>query len=93
MRHKSCLRRMLPLAVLTAVLISAAPPASAFLFGGEEEIPAVSAFSKNGPEDQVITFSAADFKVEGKEALSSLVVERLPDPAAGVLTLGGLPLA
>ena len=93
MRHKSCLRRMLPLAVLTAVLISAAPPASAFLFGGEEEIPAVSAFSKNGPEDQVITFSADDFKVEGKEALSSIVVERLPDPAAGVLTLGGLPLA
>ena len=93
MRHKPFLRGILPLAVLTAVLLSAAPPASAFLFGGEEETPAVAAFSKNGPEDQVITFSAGDFKVEGREALASIVVERLPDSSVGVLTLGGLPIS
>ena len=93
MKQKSFVRRALLLAVLGAVLLSSALPAFAFPFGGAEEAPAVTAFSKNGPEGQMISFAAEDFKVEGEETLEALVIEALPDPAAGTLTLGGSPLA
>ncbi|WP_186564822.1 Ig-like domain-containing protein [Lawsonibacter celer] len=89
MKHCSFLRRALPVAVLAAVLCTAGMPASALLSGGQNAAPAVSAFSKNGPITQEIAFTRADFRVEGDAALESVIVDRLPDAGAGVLTLGG----
>ncbi len=94
MKHLSCLHRTLSLAVLTALLLSAALPASArFILGGGDEIAAVTAFSKSSLSGQAISFSAGDFQVEGRETLDAIVVESLPDPGAGILTLGDTPLA
>jgi len=53
------------------------------------EAPAVAAFSKNGPVNSDLTFSQADFQVMGDGQLSSIVLTSLPDPSAGVLTIGG----
>lgn len=89
MKHCSFLRRALPVAVLAAVLCTAGMPASALLSGGQNAAPAVSTFSKNGPITQEIAFTRADFRVEGDAALESVIVDRLPDAGAGVLTLGG----
>ncbi len=86
-------RRVLPVLVLCAVLLSASLPASALLFGeGEDEAPAVAAFSKNALSSQVITFSAEDFQVTGGAELDSILIASLPDIQAGLLTLGGYPL-
>ena len=59
---------------------------------GSQETAAVEAFSKNGPATDAISFSAADFRVTGGAALSSIVIDTLPDPNAGVLTIGGQSL-
>lgn len=94
MKQKSFVRRALLLAVLGAVLLSSALPAFAFPFGGAEEAPAVTAFSKNGPEGQMISFAAEDFKVEGEETLEALGdrgAARSGPP--GTLYAGGSPLA
>lgn len=89
-------RKALALTMVLALTAATVLPASAFLFGsGEEGQPnAVAAFSKNGTADQIISFSAADFVVEGEQALDSILITDLPDLEAGVLTLGGneLPL-
>ena len=52
----------------------------------------MAAFSKNGPADGSIPFAASDFRVSGDAALSSIVIDSLPDPNAGVLTIGGQTL-
>lgn len=71
---------------LTMVL---ALPVSAALFGNTPETVGVAAFSKNGLTTDVISFSRDDFRVSGDAALASIVVDVLPDPAAGLLTIGG----
>lgn len=77
------------LALLCAGALSFALPASAALFGGgAPESPSVAAFSKNGLADQVISFSPDDFQVEGDASLRSILVTSLPDPSAGMLTIG-----
>lgn len=77
------------LTLLCAGALSFVLPAAA-LFGGKSEPEAVSvaAFSKNGLTDQIISFSAQDFRVEGDAELSSIMVTSLPDPSAGFLTIG-----
>lgn len=93
MKHSTYLRRALPLLLLCAVLLTAARPVSALISDdGEGEVPAVAAFSKNGPAAQVITFSAEDFRVTGGANLNSIIISSLPDVQAGLLTLGGYPL-
>lgn len=77
------------LALLCAGALSFSLPASAALFGGgDTEPPTVAAFSKNGLVDQVIAFSPDDFQVEGDATLRSILVTSLPDPSAGMLTIG-----
>jgi len=93
LKHSAYLRRALPLLTLCAVLLSASLPASALLFDKEEAEPSsVAAFSKNGLATGVISFSADDFKVNGGDALDSIVISALPDDRAGLLTLAGQPL-
>jgi len=69
-------------------------PAYAGLFDKEEEPASVAAFSKNGPATGVISFSPEDFQVSGDADLTAITLTSLPDPNAGVLTIGGqeLPL-
>ncbi len=78
------------LALFFAGVLSFVLPASASLFGGgkEPEVLSVAAFSKNGLADQVISFSPEDFRVEGEASLRSILVTSLPDPSAGMLTIG-----
>lgn len=59
-----------------------------------QEAPSVETFSKNGLSTSSISFSPEDFQVSGHDRLSSIVLDTLPDPNAGMLTIGGqtLPL-
>ncbi len=77
------------LALLCAGALSFVLPAAA-LFGGngEAEAVGVAAFSKNGLTDRPISFSVQDFQVNGDAHLSSILVTSLPDPSAGMLTIG-----
>ena len=93
MKHNLFLRRVFPVVVLVAVLCTGGLPASAFLLSEEEAAPSVSAFSKNAPVSDQIVFAREDFQVEGGAALEAIILERLPDANAGVLTLGGQLLA
>lgn len=52
----------------------------------------MAAFSKNGPLNQTISFQTEDFRVEGTQALDSILLTSLPDLQSGVLTLGGTEL-
>lgn len=82
------------LALLCAGALSFVLPAAA-LFGGQDALPeavSVAAFSKNGLTSQPIAFDAEDFRVNGDAQLSSIVVTSLPDPSAGVLTIGNQPV-
>ncbi|MEG2119233.1 MAG: Ig-like domain-containing protein [Pseudoflavonifractor sp.] len=93
MKDHKYLRRYLPLLTLTALLMTMAVPASAFLLGGKdgEAVPTVAAFSKNGLATGTISFSPSDFTVSGG-TLHSIIFSALPDPDAGILTLAGAPL-
>lgn len=94
MKQPAALRRILPLLVITALCMSLAVPVSAlFGRGGTENAATVAAFSKNGLANTPITFSADDFVVNGKTTLSSVVITTLPDPGAGMLVMGGAPIA
>ena len=75
---------LLPLILAFSLLLAA--PVYALR---DQDPPAVAAFSKNGSLRQGISFSTADFQVTGKTALSSILVDTLPDPNAGLLTVGG----
>ena len=75
-----------------ALAVSAAAPAGAFLWFGRGE-PRVADFSKQAALGQSITFSAADFVVEGDGELVSITVSQLPDPSAGLLAVGDEPVA
>ena len=88
MKHRALLRRALPLAVLAAFLFALQLPASAFFFGRPEE-STVAPISKNGPLGEPISFSEADFVVDGSGKLDGIVITSLPDTGAGILNLGG----
>ena len=84
---KRLIRRALTL--LCAGAVSFAIPACARLASGADtDAPGVATFSKNGLATDVISFAADDFQVEGDAALTSIVVNSLPDPNAGMLTIG-----
>lgn len=95
MKHKLFLRRAVPLLALTAIVLANTLPTTAFfLFSKEEAVePAVESFSKNGLYTQTISFTADDFKVAGEEYLDVIIIDSLPDPSAGVLTMGSTPLS
>ena len=77
------------LALLCAGALSFVLPAAALFVGsGEAEPVGVAAFSKNGLTDRPISFSVQDFQVNGDAQLSSILVTSLPDPSAGMLTIG-----
>ena len=81
--------RILLAAALAAALLTAALPAAALASDQGEAGPVVLDVVKNGPAAEAIAFGAADFVVEGEGALNGIVVTSLPDPAAGMLTVGG----
>lgn len=95
MKHRAFLRRSLPLLTLAALVLTFAIPTYAAVSSGADTIvPSVAAFSKNGLPTAAITFSAEDFKTENATtALDSIILTQLPDPGAGVLTMGGELLA
>ncbi len=93
MKQPAFLRRALPLLLLVALCMTLAVPVSAFWGKSEKDAdPSVSAFSKNGLSSAPIIFSADDFVVSGKATLDSVVIATLPDPGAGMLTMGGQPV-
>lgn len=93
MKRRFLRRAAAPLLAL-ALAFSLALPASALFWNKKSEAPYVEDFSKNGLIGSAIVFDAADFvvKPEGKAALTGITVDQLPDPAAGVLNIGGRPL-
>ena len=95
MKQPAFMRRALPLLLTCSIAMTLAVPVSA-LFGRtdkEPTAPTVAAFSKNGLSTAPITFSADDFVVNGKAELDSVLIDTLPDPGAGMLTMGGTPIA
>ena len=86
MRHLP-FRRVL--ALVCAGALALALPAFAARSTPAREAVSVAAFSKNGPVTGAISFSPADFQVSGEAELRSIRLTALPDPAAGVLTMGG----
>lgn len=76
------------LALVCAGALSFVLPAAALFGGSEPEAVSVAAFSKNSLADQVISFDTQDFRVNGDAELSSILVTSLPDPSAGILTIG-----
>lgn len=84
-------RRLLvtALSLVFSLSMALAFPVSAAIFGSAPENASVAAFSKNGLPSDVIPFSQEDFRVSGDATLTSIVVDALPDPAAGLLTIGG----
>lgn len=97
MKRTRLSRRITVLTLLFALAVTLALPASAQLFGSapaQPEAPAVATFAKNGTVADIITFSAADFVIKsGSKALDTIVITSLPDPGAGVLTMGNTDLA
>lgn len=86
--------RLSAAALLAALSLSL--PASAALFREESTGEAsVAAFAKNAVGMDTITFSPDDFRVDAADGVSldAIVLDALPDPAAGVLTLSGTPLS
>lgn len=80
--------RLPALALVSALAFTL--PAWGGLFSSKDPVaPAVAAFSKNGPATDAISFSPADFRVDGDDTLSSIVLTSLPDPQAGMLTIAG----
>lgn len=77
------------LTVLTLAGALAFTLPAAALFSNQEEPSSVAAFSKNSLVTGAISFSQEDFHVLGEGELSSIVLTSLPDPSAGVLTMGG----
>ncbi len=68
---------------------------SAALFGRKKAPDTyVLDFAKNGMIGTTITFSPEDFMVnrEDSEALQNITLRSLPDPKAGILSIGGVPL-
>lgn len=89
LKHFSLPRGLAPLLAL-ALVGAMATPASAFFWQKKESAPTVVAdFSKNTLAGGSITFSQEDFR---SSDLSSITLTALPDPKAGVLTVGGRPL-
>lgn len=86
------LRRTLTLCC--ACILAFVLPASAALFGNgsTQEAVAVAAFAKSGLSTDIISFSADDFRVSGNARLASILVDSLPDPSAGMLTIGSQPV-
>ena len=88
LKHFSLPRGLVPLLAL-ALVVSMATPASAFFWQKKENTPAgVADFSKNTLAGGSVTFSQEDFR---SSDLSSITLTALPDPKAGVLTVGGQP--
>ena len=70
-------------------------PTSAFFWNKKADAPYVADFSKNGLIGSSIVFGPEDFTVrpDGKTALSGITVDQLPDPGAGTLCMGDMPVA
>lgn len=95
MKHPIFFRRALAPLLALALACSLCLPASAFFWNKKEESPVVADFSKNGLFGQVISFSQEDFALStsDKATLTAVTLDSLPDPGAGILTIGGQPLA
>ena len=93
-RFFSLSRRLAALMAL-ALVCTLSSPASAFFWNKKEDAPYVSAFSKNGLIGSIIAFEPEDFvvKTDNKATLNSITIDTLPDPGAGILVIGGQPLA
>lgn len=95
MNRTQLFRRTLLSALMAALAVAMVIPASASLLSGSDEAaPAsVSAFAKNGTVSDVFPFTSADFVVENSDlALDSVILTSLPDPSAGILTMGNVEL-
>ena len=95
MNRNQAARRTI-LSALMAVMAITMVPASALLAGsGQEPAPAsVATFAKNGTVRDTFTFTTADFVAENTvQTLDSIILTALPDPNAGVLTMGAADLA
>ena len=94
MKRISLRRAAAPLLML-ALAFSLALPTSAFFWSKKTEDPYVADFSKNGLIGSTIAFTAGDFAVkpDGKTALSGITIDVLPDPGAGTLCMGDMPVA
>jgi len=84
-------RRALAPALALALVCALASPASAFFWNKKDSAPYVEDFSKNGLIGSAISFSPEDFSVQGDKnaVLTGITLDSLPDPGAGLLTVGG----
>lgn len=93
-RQLSVCRLLAP--VLAAALIGGmALPARAWFWDRGSRAPYVEDFTKTVPPGDILAFAAEDFVVQtgNRATLNSIAIQSLPDPGAGILALGGEPLA
>ncbi|MCF2661332.1 Ig-like domain-containing protein [Pseudoflavonifractor phocaeensis] len=95
MKRSFSLSRRLAALMALALVCTLSSPASAFFWNKKEDAPYVSDFSKNGLIGSIIAFEPEDFvvKTDNKATLNSITIDTLPDPGAGILVIGGQPLA
>jgi len=82
-------RNLIVSALGLTLIIGLMAPASALLQTSDSSQPAVASFAKNGLAAEAISFTPEDFVVtSGSVGLSSVVIQSLPDSAAGLLMEG-----
>ena len=94
MKRGNSLRQAAAPLLALALALSLTIPTSAFFWSKKTEAPYVADFSKNGLIGSTIPFAAEDFvvKPDGKTTLSGITIEALPDPGAGTLCMGDIPV-
>lgn len=94
MKHPFYKRGVLACVLCATLLCSMTIPASAFFWNKKADAPSVTDFSKNGLLGEVISFTEEDFALQGStdDALTAITITALPDPQAGILTVGGQPV-
>ena len=73
MNARSCLHRALPLLTLSALLLTLSLPASAFLFGGEEETPLLRRCFQSGVSVVATAHAASPDQLFSRPVLGELL--------------------
>lgn len=94
MNRPAIRRVLLSFLLILGVTCSLTAPASAFFWNRKDKDPEAIDFSKNGLIGTVIAFRQEDFvlKHSNNASIRAVTINTLPDPGAGILTVGGQPI-
>lgn len=94
MHRSATLSKFLPVLMASLLLVLLAFPSAAFPWSRKESNVQSIPITKNVMVGNTITFSAEELAPAGKASdLTAITINSLPDPGAGLLTIGGQPLS